>query len=259
MSIVGDGIEFRRIFWTNGPSPGADQRRAQAVTDPPCSGWSSAFIIRGEKRSTLFCPYSFNSYLVPNNCAELVQSVDTEFDAAWHQKNFPGKWKECQAFGFSRDYDTAALILRRLGWPVPETVLRGGEVDDRKKGGKEVSAKLEKQVKLKGKRGQFLLWFLEGGCSRSVREAMAEFGMTRSNALSYLFMIQKDHGIGYTLVGDMAHIKLPEGVTNPFDVEWSLDGVITVEAGADLERGEPVKLVEGKAVPAISDDEEWLK
>ncbi len=59
--------------------------------------------------------------------------------------------------------------------------------------------------------------------TRSVREAMAEFSMTRSNALSYLYMLQKDHGIGYDLVGDTATVKLPEGCTNPFDVPWGED------------------------------------
>ena len=43
--------------------------------------------------------------------------------------------------------------------------------------------------------------------------------MTRSNALSYLYMLQKDHGIGYELVGDIASINLPNGCTNPFKGE----------------------------------------
>jgi len=71
--------------------------------------------------------------------------------------------------------------------------------------------------KVSSKRGKFLKWFLDNDNSRSIREVMAEFTMTRSNALSYLYMLQKDHGIGYVLVGDIATVELPGNCTDPFD------------------------------------------
>lgn len=214
--IIGEGMEYRRIYWMLGPNPRGGVG-VYAVKDPPTSGWQNAIVILGEKRSTIFCPFSLNSWTVPNHCAELTNAKHQPFDAEWFAKAIPRIWAENQAFGYQKDYDTCAMVLRRMGLPVPDQIMRGGEADVRVKGGKTVAKKLEKPVKLKGKRGQFLLWFLEGGGSRSIREAMAEHGMSRSNALSYLYMIQKDHGIGYELVGDMAHIKMPEGVTNPFD------------------------------------------
>lgn len=216
---IGDGLEWRRIYWQNGPSPRGSSR-IYAVKDPPTSGWQTAVVIVGEKRSTIFCPFSFDSWLVPNGCGELESAKHSPFDPEWFAKHMPAKWAECNRFGYMKDYDTAALVLKRMGLPVPETVMKDGATDTRVKGGKEVAKKLEKPVKLKGKRGQFLLWFLEKGGSAAVREAMATFEMTRSNALSYLYMLQKDHGIGYELVGEVAHVRLPEGVTNPFDEPW---------------------------------------
>ncbi len=219
---IGEGMDYRRIYWLNGPNVKGNAL-TWAVKDPPTSGWQSAIVIRGEKRSTIFCPFSINSWTVPNHCAELTSAKHQAWDLDWFTKAMPRIWAENQKFGYQKDYDTAAMILKRLGLPVPEQVMRDGAVDTRVKGGKTVAVKLEKPVKLKGKRGQFLKWFLDGGGTRSIREAMAEHGMTRSNALSYLYMIQKDHGIGYELVGDMAHIKMPEGVTNPFDEPYGAE------------------------------------
>ena len=113
--------------------------------------------------------------------------------------------------------------------------------------------KSTKPVKRSGKRGKFLQWFLEGEGSRSVREAMAEFGMSRSNALSYLYMLQKDHGIGYELVGDIATIKLP-ACESPFD-----DGHV-VEGAASAPEAEPEdddSWLEGEETSADEDDS-WL-
>ena len=72
-------------------------------------------------------------------------------------------------------------------------------------------------MKRSSKRGKILEFFMPN--ARSIREAMAEFGHTRSNVLSHLFMLQKDHGVGYTLVGDAATVALPPGCTDPFEPE----------------------------------------
>ena len=50
-----------------------------------------------------------------------------------------------------------------------------------------------------------------------IREAMAEFGLTRSGALSYAFNLNKDHGIGYSVVGDALTLILPKGCKNPWE------------------------------------------
>lgn len=233
---VADGLSWRHIYWVNGPTKGGtgmgfpargdtfklESRRAVfAVQDPPVNGWSSAFVIEGDKRSVIFCPFSLTSYQVPNTCAELLSAKEPK---EWRKDFMVGvvtkAWAEAQKFGFSKDFDTAAMVLKRLGAEVPHRVVTADGEDTRSRGGKEVEAEMKKPVKRKGKRGDFLTWWMAGDAmARPVREAMAHFGMTRSNVLSYLFILQKDHGIGYALQGDLATIQLPVGVTDPFETE----------------------------------------
>lgn len=233
---VAEGLLWRRIYWVNGPTKGGaatgfsargdhlrleSRRSVYAVQDPPVNGWQHAFVLEGEKRSVIFCPYSLTSYQVPNSCAELEGSNDP---AEW-RRDFAvdlivRNWEEAQKLGMQRDFDTSAMVLRLLGAEVPHRILTADGEDTRERGGKAVEAELKKPVRRKGKRGDFLAWFLEGdGAARPVREAMAHFGMTRSNVLSYLYILQKDHGIGYVLTGDLATVTLPDGVKSPFDKE----------------------------------------
>lgn len=226
-------LEWLRIYYVKGTAPKGSRHRYE-VADPPCAGWQFAVVMPAGKRSTIFCPYTLESYSVRSDCAELATArrdlgpLPRDFVV----RTINEKWAEMQARGWMKDYDTAALVLRRLDAEVPAQVLKGGEEDTRRKGGKQVAVTLEKPVKRASKRGKFLEWFLAGGGSRPVREAMAEFGMTRSNALSYLFMLQKDHGIGYALTGDTAVLTLPEGCTNPFDDAGPVDHV-QVEPAAE--------------------------
>lgn len=216
---IAEDLEWRHIYWVRGSVPKGSAMK-NMVTDPPCSGWQHAFILMGERRSTIFCPYSFLAYTVSNDGMEVSASNSPEtFDLEHVHGLMERKWAEYQGYGYQRDYDTCAIVLRRLGLPVPAQIMAGGGEDDRQRGGKEVGSELLRPVRESSKRGRFLSWFLEGGGSRSVREAMAQFSMTRSNALSYLYMLQKDHGIGYQLVGDVATVTLPDGCTDPFNEE----------------------------------------
>lgn len=231
MSTLAEGLEWKHIYWVKG-----DMRRGaafqNAVKDPPCAGWMHAVVIPGEKRSVIFCPYTLQAFSVRNSCGELEGAKEPKNpDAkAFVIHTIEKHWKECQSYGWSRDYDTAALVLRRLGTAVPTQVMRGGEEDVRKKGGKTADGELKKPVKRTSKRGKFLEWMLEEDGSRSVREAMAEFGMTRSNVLSYLYMLKKDHGIGYELVGGIATVQVPDGAGSPFD-----DPLVPIEDDDDDE------------------------
>ncbi len=220
---VAEGLEWKQIYWVRGKVPRHSEYRNE-VTDPPCAGWQHAYVIPGDRRSTIFCPHTFQAYAVTN--------ASLEIRGAGEPKGYHGEglvrlirrnWAEYQALGYQRDYDTCALVLRRLGEEVPEQVQTGGGQDVKKRGGKPAADALTKPVKRSGKRGRFLGWFLEGGGSRSVRETMAEFSMTRSNALSYLHMINRDHGIGYGLVGDTATIDLPDDCVDPFDTPAVVD------------------------------------
>lgn len=213
---VATDLQWVRIYWMRGSSP-KGYRLHYDVKDPPCLGWQSAFLITGEKRSTLFCPYSMEAWTVRNTCAEIETMIEPP---NFNRKNviriINENWAKYQSYGFVKAYDTAALVLKRLEAPVPDQLMKGGEEDIRMKGGKAVTSSLKKPVPPEGKRGKFLAWFLDSGGTRPIREAMAEFGISRSNALSYLYMLQKDHGIGYALVGDSASIYLPKGCKNPF-------------------------------------------
>ncbi|UFK26699.1 hypothetical protein [Roseobacter phage RDJL6] len=256
MTEIVDGVEWRHIYWVLGDTPRGSVHR-NAVRNAPCSGWQHAVVLPGEKRSTIFCPYTMTAYTVPTKCGELASSKEPRDLMPKDKlvKRIQDKWKECQALGWSRDYDTAALILRKLGGEVPAQVLRGGEEDTRKKGGKDVASTLKKPVKRSSKRGKFLEWFLDNGGSCSVREAMAEFGMSRSNALSYLYMIQKDHGIGYELVADVAHVTLPEGCDNPFDAGPAPAKPETPKAE---EPEDDDSWLDGEPAAEEEDDDSWL-
>lgn len=219
-------LDYVRLYWMRGTAP-KGVRTDYDVKDPPCLGFARALVLRGEKRSVIFCPFSFTSYQVRNHCAELELSEPVSLDTDWMLSHMREKWDKFQTIGMNLDYDTAALIFKRLGATVPEQLLRGGEEDTRQRGGKTVAVLLAKPVKRNGKRGQFLQWFMDGGGTRSVREAMAQFSMTRSNALSYLFMLNKDHGIGYELIGDNAVLHFPEGCTDPFATELPAEDTYT--------------------------------
>lgn len=222
--LVADGLEWLQVYYVNGETPRGARFRSE-VKDPPNGGWSLAFILPGEKRSVIFCPFTFQSWQVSNGSAEVAQAVEPrdEYRQAHMAEKLKAKWEELQSFGFTRDYDTAALVFKKLGLPIPAyTLNRDGTEDTKERGGKTVEAVLKKPVKRKGRRGEVLAWFMdtgEDGRPRSVREAMVVFDTTRSNILSVLYLLQKDHGIGYSLVGDSAAIILPEGVTDPFEPE----------------------------------------
>lgn len=224
---VADRLEWKQIYWINGPdkrgrAPRGDlwfpSKLRWAVNDTPTCGWGLAFIIVGEKHHTIFCPYSMTSYSVPSGCAELVSAKEPkEFRKDFMVSLIHKNWAQSQQLGLGGDLDTAAVVLKMLGAEVPHRIMTALGEDTRSRGGKQVEEKMKKPVKRKGKRGDFLAWFMEANNSRPVREAMAHFGMTRSNVLSYLFILQKDHGIGYSLQGDLATIELPAGVADPFE------------------------------------------
>jgi hypothetical protein len=247
---IAENMQWGRIYWVRGNEPRRGRQR-YAVQDPPTSGWSGALVIQGDKRSTIFCPHELTAYSVPNTAAELEGMKSAEFNPGWFKNHMHDKWVECQTNGWSKDYDTAVMILKRLNMPIPEQIMKGGEEDGRARGGKEVAVALERPVKRNSKRGKFLEWFIDGNNSRPVREAMAEFSMTRSNALSYLYMLQKDHGIGYALVGDNANLTFPAGCTNPFDDEtfsMAPEETPEIDRDEDEDGDEPV-----------DDNDDWLE
>ncbi len=219
-----EGLVYQRVYYIDGVVPKHVRGvwPAYLIKNPPNSGHSFAFVLgrSDAKRVTIFCPFTLESSTVRADAGELMgreSEVMTECRLAYLVKLIHTRWAECQARGYQRDYAVATDVLRRLGASVPAQLVKGGEEDKRKRGGKPVGEVLLKPVPQGGKRGKFLVWFLEEGGVRTVREAMVEFGMTRSNVLSYLYTLNKDHGLGYSLVGDTAEVLLPSGCASPFD------------------------------------------
>lgn len=256
---VAEDLELVRIYYQRGNVKGS--RLHYDIKDPPTSGWQNALIIgRSTKskrqRCTIFCPYTLQSWAVRSDCAEITERRDIKHDhAEWEKLHnlLIKNWDEYQSLGMGKDYDTAVSVFKKMGVKAPEQKIKGGDVDTRRKGGKETGAELKKPVKLSSKRGKFLLWFLENGLSQSIRDTMAEFDMTRSNALSYLYMLQKDHGIGYELTGDTALVTLPSDCSNPFDVDWAPEGAEAAE-----EEDDDFSWMEEDETDAEDDDDSWL-
>jgi hypothetical protein len=215
--IVTEKLEWIQVYFMVGPTI-----FKQDIKDPPVNGWAHVFLFRGEKHSTLFCPYTLSAYQVRNDSSEMrgLKEPRDPFRRDYMVELMHKNWEQAQRFGTQKDFDTAAMVLKQLGAEIPHRIMTVFGEDTKQRGGKVVEETMKKPVKRKGKRGDFLAWWMEGdGMARPVREAMAHFGMTRSNVLSYLFILQKEHGIGYRLQGDLATIELPKGVLNPFDTE----------------------------------------
>ena len=219
-----DDLAYQKVYYISGTLP----RNLRGVwppymiRNPPSSGFSFAFVLGkpDATRVTVFCPFTFESSVVKVEAGELLDREPEVMTAARLSDlvlTIHSQWARFQALGLQRDYDVAAAVLKKIGADVPVQLVKGGEEDRRERGGKEETDELLKPVKRDGKRGRFLEWFLADGGTRSVREAMAELSMSRSNVLSYLHVLNKDHGIGYSLVGGNAEVHLPEGCENPFD------------------------------------------
>lgn len=249
---LADGLYFASINWLFGTSPGGTGGLRHEVRDPPCSGWGTCLVIdretddRGKpvKMATLFALGWFDSWQITRGSYEyqglqhpddyrLKKGTITPLECeerllARIKDALPKKWAEILKYGWTqKDFDTAALIMRKLELPVPLIERAEGEAE-RVSGGKEVSeAGLTKPVKRDSRKGQVLAFFWPE--TKSIRECMAEMGISRSNVLSQLYLLQKDHGIGYELKNDAAIITMPEGCTNPWE-----DTAVEAKADAAL-------------------------
>lgn len=215
---VAPGLYWGKVYWVRGDMPTKDRRMMNEVKDPPTSGWGHAFLIdKGGKLVTLFSPFSLDAYQVTRNSLEAAGMEPSKFDRDAVVGHILKTWEMVANFGWMKKYDEAAMVLQLLGAEVPlRTAAEVEGVAPEVRGGKEADALgLLKPVKRSGRRGQVLAFFLQG--TRSAREAMAEFGVTRSNLLSQLYLLQKDHGIGYALVGDAVSVTLPAGCTDPWE------------------------------------------
>lgn len=204
-------VRFVKLYWCAGGSPTFWKYKYE-VTDPPNSGFSHALVLLGEKRSTIMCPYTLETFQVNNKCGELAQAKLVDYPADKIGELVTASWERCVRFQFQRDYQIAALILAALGQSVPKFAPppSAGDDDDGRRGGKELVESALKPVNPESKRGKVAAFFASAEL-QSVHEAMARLELTRSGVLSHLFCLNKEHGVGYELVRDCARLIMPEG------------------------------------------------
>ncbi len=211
-------IEFKRVYFIRGTLA---SRRNQ-IRDPDISGWAAAFIIQeraGLKR--IFEPIHFNSWLVADNALEITMSREPFAKITGQlliDKMFRC-WENLTRFKFQADFLTASKILEAMGQTPPITAVTipqpelqaDGETMAMPKGkGKAMAPAIMKPVKRNSKRGKFLEYIMDAGNSCATPALMSHFNMSRSNVLSYLFVMNKDSGIGYALSSNTVFIQIPE-------------------------------------------------
>lgn len=211
--VIPGKLAWASVYWVVGPLPTTSGSRNE-VKDPPNAGQSLVFVLpQGGRRVRLFSPFSFDGFTVTEDSMEFksLEQPRQRMKRTWMRELMHRKWKQLESFGFQKDYDTAARVMREMGWEVPIREIPEPDFNspDVKKKGKDAAPKLLKPVPKEGRRGQVLSWFMDSLDPRSIREAMAEFNTTRSNILTVLYQLNKDHGLGYKLAGDAAEIELP--------------------------------------------------
>lgn len=206
-------IRFARIYFVRGGAPNYWKHKYE-ITDPPTSGHGHAVIIPGDKRSTIFCPFTLEAYQVNNRCGELASAVDVEVTPEKLADHINRAWEEAVKLGFQRDFGVAALVLTELGQPVPKFLPPPPDPtkrdENKARGGKQVDEAALRPCNPSSKRADVARFFMHEE-PQSLHEAMARLGLTRSGVLSHLFTLNKDHGVGYELMSDCARLVVPEG------------------------------------------------
>lgn len=231
---IAPGLAKGQVYWTYGSTPKGLPR--SGVDDPPCSGWATVLVVgepgpRGELQ--LLCPFSLQAYKIAPGSYESTSlqagtlGAKTAAQVAdYYRETLPRKWAEVKRHGQGRpNWDVAARALSALGVKPPtdeqiarETPMRASRPKSaaaEKPAGKPAAAKTAfKPVKREGRKGEVLKAMLDG--ETSVEKLTSSMGVTRSNLLSQLFLLRKDHGIGYSVSGDEVILEMPTGVEEPF-------------------------------------------
>lgn len=223
---VAEGVTWGQMFF-GGPGSG--------VGEPPCNGWSTAFVLDdGGTTVQIFHLWSLSSYRVDRLCGEMLSyqaaiamaDLDGSFPVARFREKFPQYYAEHKRRGEQGvDYETCEKLMGLLDIPVPTSDRYGdfpavvrettaGKAPTTPKPSPEKTSTGFTKVKRDGRRGEVLAFFLDG--NNSAAAATAKFGITRSNLLSQLFLLNKNHGVGYHVKGDHVSVELPEGVEDPF-------------------------------------------
>lgn len=223
-------------------------------------------------RLTLFCPFTLTANSITPDAGEIcvvkkvakkrkiegVKEEDAATDIVSLVERVPEQelddercdrlariitdnWNKRCKLGLQSDLDVAAIVLQRMGKPIPEArlIVRKDETGEARKTGREAAEALLKAVNPHSKPGKILTFFMQGG--KSITEAMAEFGSTRSAVQTNFRDLQEINGIGYVLAADMVEIILPPGCADPF-AEPIVAGAAKQEARVEPKtRGKPMQ------------------
>ena len=223
-----EGMSYKRVYYVVGVrQTHIGSALYYEAANPPNAGYSGAFVIAppapkkaGGKvgKLTLFCPFTLTANMVSPEAGEIVGAKDEELDDE-RVKRLSGiildRWKEFCGLGLPKDYDVAAMVLQRLGVPVPTDRPTVGNSTPSAEHGKDAATELTKPVNPESKRGKIAEFFLAAP-GRSILEAMALFGSTRPVILTHLYGLHMDHGLGYKIVGDAVTMTLPDGCADAF-------------------------------------------
>jgi hypothetical protein len=251
-SEVCEGVTYAHVYWTVGPSP-KDSARSE-VDDPPNGGWGMCFVLdETPKTVRLFSLWHVKSWVVSKQSSEFLSLYGplegfTDRARSNFKDRFPIYYAAHKLRGWASDFATAERLMKLFGVTIPTedtwlqlapsaakhadnahdyavhpdgaTGFRPSSSPARPKssGGKAPDTKIigvKKPVKREGRKGEILEFLLAG--NSSVLAATDKFGISRSNFLSQLFLLRKDHNIGYVVNADEVAIQLPEGCLDPFE------------------------------------------
>lgn len=228
-------LQYQRVYYTGQRllHPSAVLHYEVRADRVPSFGWCGAVVFSPNQegrrskseRLTLFCPFTLTANQVTATAGEICRvgvdpkgnpiAVRDEAEAleplSPRGERIAGlielNWRLRCKLGLQADYDVAAAVLRELRHEVPDVRPEtGGE--ERPAHGKPAADRLLRPVSPDTKRGRVMAFFLRGG--QSVLAAMAEFGSTRSGILTHLHGLAGDHGVGYSIQGDVVTLTVPE-------------------------------------------------
>ena len=219
-----EGITVRRVYYVVGVKrTSLASQVVYEAANPPNAGYSRAFVIEPPKpkkeggkpgKLTLFCPSTLTANQVSPECGELqraeIETLDDE-RLARLGAIIVDRWKVFCSSGQPRDYDVAAMVLQRLGIPVPTERPETDSTTSAVEHGKPALGELLKPVTRTSKRGKIAEFFMAAE-GLSMLEAMAKFGSSRAVILTHLYGLHADHGLGYKILGDTVTVHPPGGM-----------------------------------------------
>jgi hypothetical protein len=202
-------IQYQDAYFLDGPQPKHWAERFE-LKNVPLSGRTRVLVWwRGEdsRNATLLHPFTLYASPIGRGAGEIAGMAVHEMPADMGER-IRSKFMALQAMGVQASYDEAAKALTILGAQVP--VNTAPETRQQRVGGKPPAESMGKTLRIGSKRYR-IAEFFDRDAAQPIREAMAELDMSRNSVLSALYMLNKDTGVGYEVVGDAARLVVPKG------------------------------------------------